>query len=571
MNRPSRRKLIGSLLAGGAVCAAGPALTHGGKRPNILLIVLDDTGYSDFGCFGSEIRTPNINALAADGLRYNRFETRAICTPTRAALLTGRNNQTLGLADLPAGKLQPPGTGKDHGEMAANAQTVAQALRASGYATFAIGKWHLAPETEDGRPGNNASWPLQRGFDYFYGFMSGWADQYRPDLVENNAPVRTPDTPGYHFSADIVDRTIDRLSRNKASDPDKPSFVYLAFGATHAPIQVSRSYIDGYAGVYEKGWDAIRAERFARQKRLGIAPPGAVLPPPNTGDRRWASLTSAEQRVYARFMAAYAGFMEHTDAQIGRLVAALKASGDYEDTIFVLLSDNGASAEAGQAGSIDQLYPPHPLNADAGLARLDEIGRTHIGMQRPWGMASNTPFMRYKSWPFAGGVRAPLIVSWPARLKDKGAVRRQAVDAIDIAPTLLDLVGARFDSSVGGVRQLPVAGRTIRSTLLSAAAPDPRPVQFFELRGNRAIRSGRWRAVAIHKLGAPFEQDRWALFDTASDFAEANDLSARYPAKVAELKALWLREAQKYGALPLSEGPDYVRKLDRYRDAFLKE
>ena len=567
MTRTSRRALVGSLLAGGAVLATAPALARGGKRPNIVLIVLDDTGYSDLGCFGSEIRTPNIDALAAEGLRYSRFESRAMCTPTRAALLTGRNNQTLGLADLPAGKLQPVGTGKDKGILAPNAQTLPQALRASGYATFAIGKWHLAPETEDGTPGNNGSWPLQRGFDYFYGFMSGWSDQYRPDLTENNAPLPKPDAPGYHFSADIVDKAVGRLAENKA----KPAFLYLAFGATHAPIQVPQSCIDRYAGVYEKGWDEIRAERFSRQKRIGIAPADAVLPPPNRGDRRWASLDENEQRVYARFMAAYAGFLEHTDEQIGRLIAALKASGDYEDTLFVLLSDNGASAEAGQTGSIDQLYPPRPLDAKAALARMDEIGRAQIGMQRPWGMASNTPFERYKSWPFAGGVRTPLILTWPGKLKDAGAVRTQAVDAIDIAPTLLELAGARFDARVGGVAQIPVAGTSIRRTMLSAAAPDPRPVQFFELRGNRAIRSGRWRAVAIHRLGTPFEQDHWALFDTASDFAEANDLSVRYPQKVAELKALWLREAQRYGALPLSEGPEYVRKLDRYRDAFLEE
>lgn len=567
MTRLSRRKLIGALLGGGVVLAGAPVLARGGKRPNIVMIVLDDTGYSDFGCFGSEIRTPNIDALAKAGLRYSRFETRAMCTPTRAALLTGRNNQTLGLADLPAGKLQPVGTGKDTGVLAANVQTLPQALRNSGYATYAIGKWHLAPETEDGTPGNNGSWPLQRGFDYFYGFMSGWSDQYRPGLTENNAPLPKPDAPDYHFSADIVDKATGKLIAAKA----KPSFLYLAFGATHAPIQVPQSYIDGYAGVYDKGWDAIRAERFAMQKRIGIAPADAVLPPPNKGDRRWASLDPVEKRVYAEFMAAYAGFLEHTDAQIGRLVTALKVSGQYEDTVFVLLSDNGASAEAGQTGSIDQLYPPRPMDANAAAARIGEIGRAHIGMQRPWGMASNTPFARYKSWPFAGGVRTPLILSWHGRVKDAGAVRTQAVDAIDIAPTLIELAGARFDARVGGIAQIPVAGASIRKTMLSAAAPDPRPVQFFELRGNRAIRSGRWRAVAIHRLGTPFEQDHWALFDTATDFAEANDVSARYPRKVAELKALWLREATKYGALPLSEGPEYVRKLDRYRDAFLEE
>lgn len=568
--KPSRRQLIVGLLATSAL-AAMPALAVTRKRPNIVLIVLDDTGYSDFGCFGSEIHTPNIDALAADGLRYSHFESRAICTPTRASLLTGRNNQTVGLADLPAGKLQPVGTGKDAGVLAPNAQTLAQALQSSGYATMAIGKWHLATEFEDGTPGNNGSWPCQRGFDYYYGFIGGWADQYRPDLVENNARIGKPSAPGYHVSVDITDRAIARLAERKAAAPDKPRFLYLAFGATHAPIQVPRPYIDRYAGMYDKGWDAIRAERFARQGAMGIVPPGTKLPPANAGDDAWEPLDPVRKRVYARFMEAYAGFLTHADEQIGRLVAALKASGDYENTVFVLLSDNGASAEHGQTGSIGQLYPPAHLDAAELATHMDDIGTAQIGMQRPWGMASNTPFRRYKSWPFAGGVRTPLIMAWPGHLPDRGAIRHQRVDTIDLAPTLVELAGTRFAGTLGGQAQIPIAGASIRETLFSARAPDPRNVQFFELRGNRAIRVGKWRAVAIHKLGTPFEQDHWALFDTDADFAEAEDLSKRLPAKVSELKAAWQREARRYGALPLSEGPDYVRKLDRYRDAFLED
>ncbi|WHU01418.1 arylsulfatase [Sphingomonas sp. NIBR02145] len=569
--KSSRRQLIGALLANSALAAATPGQASKRKPPNIVLIVLDDTGYSDFGCFGSEIRTPNIDALAADGLRFNHFESKAICTATRAALLTGRNNHSLGLADLPSGKFQPPGTGKDAGDLAANVQLLPEALRARGYATMAIGKWHLATEFQDGSPGNNASWPRQRGFDYYYGFISGWADQLRPDLVENNARIGKPSDPNYHFSADITDRAIARLAESKAASPGKPRFLYLAFGATHAPIQVPRPYIDAYAGQYDKGWDAIRAARFARQKTMGIVPPGTTLPPANSGDDAWEPLDPVKKRVYARFMEAYAGFLTHTDEQIGRLVAALKASGDYDNTVFVLLSDNGASAEHGQTGSIGQLYPPAHLDAAELATHMQDIGTAQIGMQRPWGMASNTPFRRYKSWPNAGGVRTPLIVSWPGHLPNKGAIRRQRIDAVDIAPTLVELAGARFDAVVDGTPMIPVAGASFRNALFSASAPDPRPVQFFELRGNRAVRAGKWRAVAIHKLGTPFEQDHWALYDTEADFAEAEDLSGRNPNKVSELKAIWQREASRYGALPLSEGPDYVRKLDRYRDAFLKD
>lgn len=557
-----------SMPAGALAPAARPAPTQRAQqRPNIVLIVLDDTGYADLGCFGSEIRTPNIDALARDGLRYTRFESRAICSPTRAALLTARNNQTVGVADLTATALDHGRPGKNAGELVGNAETVAQALQASGYATLAIGKWHLAPEAEDGTPGRNASWPLQRGFDYFYGFLPGWADQYKPDLAENNRPIGQPDRPGYHFSADIVDKAVERID---ARDAGRPYFLYLAFGATHAPFQVAPSYIERYAGVYERGWDTIRAERLARQKRLGIAPANTALPPINPGDRPWSSLTAAEKTVYARYMATYAGFLEHADEQVGRLIARLKANGTYNNTLFVLLSDNGAANEAGQTGSFGQLYPPNRPKAADLLPRLGEFGRAQIDYPRPWAMASVSPLRRYKTWPYAGGVRTPMIVAWPGHIADRGGLRRQAVDAIDIAPTLVEAAGARFDPNYRGMAQLPVAGASFARTLASARAPNPRDVQFFELRGNRAIRQGKWRAVAVHRLGTPFESDTWQLFDTEKDFAEAQDVSSLHPAKVAELKALWQREAARYGDLPLDEGPAYIRQRDRYRDEFLK-
>ncbi len=566
------RRVLAALALGSALVSAAPiagsapGANRAKTRPNIILIVLDDTGYSDFGCFGSEIRTPNIDALAADGLRYTRFESRAICSPTRAALLTGRNNQTVGLGDLTAGPLDNGRPGKDSGVLAGNAQTVAQALQAIGYATYAVGKWHLAPEDEDGTRGRNASWPLQRGFDRFYGFLSGWADQYRPDLAEGNRSIGKPVDPDYHFSAAIVDRAVADIGGPARTGP---YFLYLAFGATHAPLQVPRAYIDRYAGIYERGWDLIRAERLARQKRLGIVPATVTLPPINLGDRPWASLGAVERTVYARYMATYAGFLTHADDQIGRLVAHLKANGTYDNTMIVLLSDNGAAAEGGQAGAYGRLYPPAHPRAEDLLGRLDEFGRATIEYQRPWAMASVSPLRRYKSWPDAGGVRAPMIVRWPGVVRDRGGIRQQAVDAIDIAPTLLQAAGARFDPRYRGVRQIPVAGASFARTVASPRAPNPRDVQFFELRGNRAIRQGRWRAVAIHKLGDAFENDRWALFDTQVDFAEAHDLSARYPRRLAALKALWQREAARFGDLPLGECPAYVRKLDRYRDAFL--
>lgn len=561
--------LAGALLGlGGAASPprrAPAAAPMRDARPNIVVIVLDDVGFADLGPFGSEIGTPNIDALAAGGLRYNRFDTKAVCSPTRAALLTGRNPQTVRMADLPAEKLDPSDLTRDRGELPQNARGIAQVLHDAGYATHGLGKWHLAPEKEDGTAGNNDCWPLQRGFDDFYGFFLGWTDQYHPDLIEGNRRLATkPNDPAYHFSADITDRAIRTLTPGTG----KPQFLYLAYGAGHSPIQVPRSYIDAYAGVYEKGWDALRTERLARQKAMGVVPAHTVLPVRNPGDRAWADLTPTEKTVFARFMATYAGFLTHTDEQIGRLVAHLKATGQFDNTLIVLLSDNGAASEAGQKGNFERLYRPNTLTSEQMLARLDELGtdKTQSEYQRPWAMAGVTPFRRYKIWPYAGGTRDPLIVSWPHGIRDTGAIRRQYVDVVDIAPTLADIAGTRFPARVGGRAELPVAGRSILATFASATAPT-RQVQYFELRGNRAITAGRWKAVAMHRPGNDFASDRWELFDTAGDFSETTDLAQRNPAKLAELKALWWREARRHSTPALAEMPERFRNRERFDDS----
>ena len=533
------------------------------QRPNIVLIVLDDAGFSDLGAFGSEIRTPNIDAIASDGLRYNRFDSKAVCTPTRAALLTGRNPQTVRMADLPAAE-PTDDVSKDRGELPENAQTVAQVLRGAGYHTVGLGKWHLGPEYEDGSPGNNASWPLQRGFDDFYGFYLGWTHQYRPKLIEgNNTLADTPDDPDYHFSADIANRAIAAMQPG-----GQPEFLYLAFGAPHAPLHVPQRYIDGYAGMYDRGWDALRVERLARLKDMGIVPADTVLPPRNPGDRAWDSLTPAEKTVFARFMATYAGFIEHTDEQIGRLVAHLKATGQYDNTLIMIISDNGAASEAGQTGTFDRMYRPSTLTPEQMLERLEEFGGpdTMMEYQRPWAMAGVTPFRRYKVWPYLGGVRTPLIISWPRAIRDRGAIRGQYVDMVDLAPTITDVAGAGFPTAIDGRQEIPVAGKSIRQTFISATAPT-RTVQYFELRGNRAITSGKWRAVAIHEVGGDFAKDRWELFDTSADFSESTDLAARYPEKLEELKALWWQEARRHGTPALSEMQPRMRTRERFDDS----
>lgn len=568
--------LIFVSLSGGAVRgSAAPAKDQpiASERPDIILIVLDDVGFSDLGAFGSEIATPNIDALAHNGLRYTRFDTKAVCSPTRAALLTGRNSQTVRMADLPA-RAPTDDQSSFRGELPDNAQTVADALRSAGYGTYAVGKWHLAPAWEDGSPGKNRSWPRQRGFDRFYGFLSGWTDQFHPSLVEDNRKVATPSRADYHFSADIVDRAIDDLRFNSRQASGKPAFLYLAFGAAHAPIQVPRPYIDRYAGTYEKGWDVLREERLKRMIAMGVVPQSTQLSPINSGDRRWSSLSETERKVYARFMATYAGFITHADEQIGRLIDYLKASGRYDNTLILLASDNGAAGEAGQTGSFEKLYRPNNMTPSEMLARIDTLGSaaTQAQYQRPWAMLGATPFRRYKIWPFLGGVRAPLIVSWPRRLIGKeGGIRRQLVDAVDIAPTLLDAAGTRFAKRAGGQQQLPVAGHSFVPTFASARAAGPRSVQFFELRGNRAITSGNWRAVAMHRPGTSFDEDVWELFDLSRDFSESHNVAAQHPARLRSLQALWQREARKFMAPQLREPSDAVALLNRYDDYFADE
>lgn len=561
-------KLVCGLAAAAWPAHAGALAAKADQRPNILVIVLDDVGFSDLGSFGSEIRTPAIDALAADGLRYNHFDTKAVCTPTRAALLTGRNPQTVGMADLPASMFNPGDATRDRGSIATNAQTIAQVLGRAGYSTYGFGKWHLGPEDEDGTPGHNESWPLQRGFDRFYGFYLGWTDQYHPTLIEDNHRLPSPDKPGYHFSVDITDRAIAALTP-KAGQSRKPAFVYLAYGAGHAPIQVPRPYIDAYDGLYDKGWDQLRKDRLARQKALGIIPANTILPPRNPGDRAWADLTPNERRVFARFMQVYAGFITHTDEQIGRLVAHLKATGQYDNTLIILMSDNGAASEAGQKGSFDRMYRPNTLTPEQMLARLDELGtdKTQSEYQRPWAMAGVTPLRRYKVWPYLGGVRTPLIVAWPRIIHDRGAIRRQYVDTIDLAPTMADAGQTGFPTSVAGRREVPIAGKSIRATFVSASAPSARTIQYFELRGNRAITQGKWRAVAMHKQLTDFATDKWELFDTDADFSESTDLSTKYPAKLEELKRLWWAQARQYSTPPLAEAPEQFRLRERFDDS----
>ncbi|MFR0675867.1 arylsulfatase [Enterobacterales bacterium AW_CKDN230030176-1A_HGKHYDSX7] len=566
----SRRTLLKAMGISAGATLLGSPLALAARRPDILMVVLDDMGFSDLGAFGAEIHTPHMDALAFAGLRYNRFDTCAVCSSSRATLLTGRNNHTVNMAVLPPakGSKAPPadiplGAGPaTSGEIPLNAHNIAQTLQASGYATYALGKWHLAPEYDDAPQRNQAFWPLQRGFGQFHGFISGHTDQYHPRLIDGNDAVGQSQDPAYHLSADLVDRAIEQFTTPTA----RPKFLYLAFGAAHSPLQVPPRFIERYKGRYDQGWDQLRAERFARQKALGIIPADTTLAARENGDEAWAQLDDQQKRVYSRFMETYAGFITHTDEQIGRLIDALKASGQYDNTLIVLISDNGVAAEGGPHGGFHRAYFDQTPVAQMDQ-ELDQAGGPSTDMlyQRPWAYASCTPFRRYKLWPNLGGVRTPLIVTWPTVIRDPGAIRSQYVHAVDIAPMLAEAAGTHFATSIEGVAQISQAGQSFLKTLTSPAAVT-HDTQYFELKSQRAITHGRWRAVGMHRPGTDPAQDYWELYDIEHDFAEARDLARQQPHLLEQLKRLWWDQARRYSDTPMVEPDpmiyDYLRMGD---------
>lgn len=520
--------------------------------PNIVTVILDDTGWSDLGCFGSEIATPTIDRLARQGLRYTNFHVTPLCSPTRASLFTGRNHHAVGmrcLADtdtgFPNGRGSiPPGT-----------PMLPSLLRDRGYATFQIGKWHLAPAHEVCAAGPFGNWPLARGFDRFYGILGGCTDQYVPELCCDNHMVEPPRSEGYHLTEDLCDHAIGCLRDHVSLRPDDPFYLNLAFGATHAPIQVPRAFIEPYVAVFAKGWDQTRTDRLNRQKALGLVPPETVLAERNPEVPAWDSLDADSQRLFTHLQAAYAGFLEHTDLHLGRVVAELERLGVAENTILVLISDNGASREGGETGAVDvnAPYSGKPQSVADQLARLDEIGGPRGPAHYPqgWAMAGNTPFRKYKQFVELGGVRAPLIVHWPAGITGQvgitgaAGVRSQFLHVIDLAPTLMDLTGGGTDAGFDGA--------SFAHTFAQPQAPAPRNVQYWEMFGRRAIRADGWKAVSAHEKGADYAADGWSLYDTDADFSESRDLSGEHPQKLAELIARWWHEAEANGVLPLDD------------------
>jgi arylsulfatase A-like enzyme len=550
-----------------------PRPEPGPDAPNVLVILVDDLGYADLGCYGSEIRTPNVDAVAARGLRYTNFHSTPMCSPTRSALLTGLNSHRAGIGHVAHSDAGFPGYAM---ELTEHAATAAEIFRDAGWATFMAGKWHLSKDSDLSAAGPRHSWPCQRGFDRYYGILDGFTNLHHPHrLIQDNSVVevdRYPD--GYFLTDDLTDRVISWWKELRASHPRTPWFTYLAHPAVHAPLHAKADDLARYRDAYHDGWDALRASRFARQQELGIVEPGTEVAPRNTeeGDdvRPWDQLSEDECRLYARHMEVYAAAVDGLDQSIGRLVAALEELGEAANTIVVFTSDNGASREGEEAGTSG--YYVHLLgqpDLEADLPRLDLLGgpQTMPHYPRGWAMAGNTPFRLYKINTHAGGHSVPFVVSWPAGIAARGELRRQYVHVVDLLPTLLELTGVEAPTERLGQPLIPMAGTSFAATLADAGHPAIRTEQVYECQGHRGYYRDGWEVVTRHRPLTPFDDDEWELFELDTDPTERRDLAADQPERVADLSAAWDAAARAEQIYPLDEGSNlkFVQRPERSR------
>jgi arylsulfatase len=541
--------------------------------PNVLYIVLDDTGYGQFGCYGSPIDTPNLNRIAAGGLLYTNMHTTALCSPSRSCMLTGRNHHSNGMACITEGSTGFPGS---NGAIPFENGFLSEMLLPHGYATYCVGKWHLTPAEQISAAGPYDRWPLGRGFERYYGYLGGDTHQYYPDLVFDNHQVDPPATPedGYHLSVDLVDKAVEFIADLKQVAPDKPFFLYFATGAMHTPHHVPKEWADKYAGKFDDGWDAYREKVFARQKELGIVAADAVLSRHDPDVQQWDELPADERRLYARMMEVFAGFLEHTDHQIGRLLDFLETTGQLDNTLIMVVSDNGASAEGGPHGSVNEnkFFNNVPDDLQQNLEALDELGGPKFFNHYPWGwtFAGNTPFRRWKRETYRGGVSDPFLVHWPNGIKAKGEIRHQYGHVIDMVPTVLESLGIEAPANIRGVTQSPIEGVSLAHSFDDADAPTKHHTQYFEMFAHRSLYHDGWRAVcpfpgtSFAEAGVSFgmleltedtlrelDATGWELYNVDADPAETNDLADTERARLVEMIALWYTEAGKYNVLPL--------------------
>jgi arylsulfatase A-like enzyme len=541
--------------------------------PNILYIVLDDVGFSAMEPWGGLIETPNINKLAANGLTYTNWHTTALCSPTRSSLLTGRNHTTNGMACIAEATTGYPNA---NGHIPFECATIAEVLGERGWNTYMLGKWHLVAADEMNMASTKRNWPVGRGFERYYGFLGGETNQWYPDLVYDNHPVEQPSWPedGYHLTTDLTDKAIEFIKDSKMLVPDKPFFMYFCPGATHAPHHAPKEWIEKYKGKFDMGYEKYREVVFERQQELGIFPETAELSPlnPYAGEksvdgkpwppldvvRPWESLSDDEKRLFTRMAEVYAGFLSHADHEIGRLLDFLEQSGQSENTIVVLVSDNGASGEGGPNGSVNEnkFFNGIPDKIEDNMKYLEELGSPATYNHYPvgWAWAFNTPFKMWKRYNFEGGVADPMVISWPKGIKAKGEVRHQFLHATDVVPTMYDLAGVELPEVVKGFEQIPLEGVSFRSTFESDDVPTPKESGFFSMLGSRAVWHKGWKAVSVHPTIAGwghFDDDRWELYDTTVDPTESHDLAAEHPDKVKELVDHWFHLAELYHGLPL--------------------
>ncbi|MDR3713579.1 MAG: arylsulfatase [Puia sp.] len=548
--------------------------------PNVVWILLDDVGFGATHTFGGLINTPVFDSLAANGLRYTNFHTAGICAPTRAALLTGRNHHSVHEGGFSHSILSAGFPGWD-GHLPSTKGTIAEILRDNGYNTFAVGKYGVTPDEEATDAGPFDHWPSGKGFEHFFGFLGSQTDQYKPDLVEDDAHV-VPD--GRHLNEQITDKAISYIARQKKAAPNKPFFLYYAPGATHAPHQVDTSWSNPYRGKFDEGWDVYREKVLANQKKLGLVPANAQLPARNEYIKAWNTLPAEERKLYARFMEVYAGYLTYTDFQVGRLINYLKQIGQLDNTVvFIVIGDNGASKEGTLHGDIDRSLFSKPLSDQEAirynLDKIDAIG-TPSGVEANyplgWAQAANTPFKYWKQDANAeGGTRNPLIVFYPKGIKDKGGIRNQYGHVIDLLPTTAEFVGVKLPEYIRGIHQDSVQGTSLVYSFADAKAASRHTDQYYYIFGSRSIYKDGWKAETYHHpdfideanvltgkapVVADYDKDVWELYNLNEDFNERIDLAKKYPGKLAALKVLFDQEAKQYNIYPFIDWDDVLKR-----------
>jgi arylsulfatase len=530
--------------------------------PNVVIVLIDDIGFGTAGSFGGPIATPTLDSLAESGLRYNQFHTTALCSPTRMALLTGRNHHSAN-----TGSVQEVATGfpGNNGMRPETVAPLAEMLRLNGYSTAAFGKYHETPPWEVSVSGPFDRWPTQSGFDKFYGFIAGEVNQWAPLIYDGTTRIEPPNDPDYHFTTDMADQAINWIRFQQSLTPDKPFFAYFATGATHAPHHVPKEWIAKYKGKFDSGWDEYRQQTLARQIELGVVPAGTKLAPKPADIADWDTLSKDEQRLYAHQMEVFAAFAEHTDHEVGRLFQAIEDLGEGDNTLFIyVFGDNGSSAEGGLAGTFNEMVVLNGLDdsVEDQLEHLDELGgpMSYPHFHSGWAVAGDTPFQWTKQVAsHYGGTRNAMVIHWPEGMKAKGEVRSQWHHVTDIAPTVMDAAGLPFPESVDGATQKPFEGVSLLYSFDEPQAKSRHTTQYFEMFGNRAIYHEGWVAAAKHRTpwnkgpDGPLEDDKWELYHVEEDFSQANDLAASNPEKLAEMQKLFLEEAAKYNVLPLDD------------------